>query len=140
MESSTRQQHRRARNRMSEELNPLNIANICGGVVPDRFDRCVQEIMRNIADVNTPDDVKRELTMTISFEPDPSRQSATALVNFKTKLIGAEPKAALVFMRKLPDGSMAVYADNPAQMNLPLDETTIGKPTLVAAAKSDTGV
>ena len=54
----------------------LSIENICGGAVPERFQRELASVLQNINDPNNPAETKRSLTLQFDFEPFPDRNGA----------------------------------------------------------------
>ena len=55
-----------------------NIGNLCGGAIPEVFDRTLEQVMKNIADINCPAEQKREITLKISFKPVQKRHGVAA--------------------------------------------------------------
>jgi hypothetical protein len=99
---------------MEAEAIELNIGNICNGAVPQLFDREVREVLENIADVNTPADSKRKITLEFTFAPTPDRKSAVVSVSCKSKTSGAEDQAGTIFFRKKL-GKIEAFAEDPRQ-------------------------
>lgn len=100
-----------------EEATELNIGNICGGAVPEVFDREVREILENIADLNTKPEAKRQITLTFDFAPGPDRKSAIVSFTCKSKQVGVQPKAGTIFFSKRL-GQIHAYTEDPRQDRL----------------------
>jgi uncharacterized protein YdhG (YjbR/CyaY superfamily) len=100
-----------------DEATELNIGNICGGAVPEVFEREVQEILENIADLNTKPDAKRQITLTFDFAPGPDRKSAVVLFSCKSKQVGVEPKGGTIFFSKRL-GKISAFTEDPRQDRL----------------------
>jgi hypothetical protein len=101
---------------MQPEPIELNVGNVADGVVPELFDTEIRKILSNIADVNTPADAKRKLTIDFDFAPTPDRKSAVVTVTAKTKLQGMEGKAGTIYFRKSQvTQAIEAYAEDPRQ-------------------------
>jgi hypothetical protein len=95
----------------------LNIGNICGGAVPEVFDREVKYILENIADLNTKAEAKRQIVLTFDFKPGPDRKSAIVSFQCRSKVVGVKPMAGTVFFAKRMNG-MQAYTEDPRQDRL----------------------
>lgn len=95
----------------------LNIGNICGGAVPEVFDREIAEILENIADLNTKPEAKRQITLTFDFAPGPDRKSAIVSFTCKSKQVGVQPKQGTIFFAKRM-GGITAYTEDPRQDRL----------------------
>lgn len=100
-----------------EEAAELNIGNICGGAVPEVFDREIREILENISDLNTKPDAKRQITLVFDFMPGPDRKSAVVNFTCKSKQAGVESKAGTIFFSKRL-GAIQAYTEDPRQDRL----------------------
>jgi hypothetical protein len=101
---------------MQPEPIDLNIGNICEGAVPELFLREVINVLQNIADVNTPADAKRKISMEWVFLPTPDRKSAVVSVTCTSKIAGVEAKAGTIYFRQSPiTKGIEAYAEDPRQ-------------------------
>jgi hypothetical protein len=100
-----------------DEPMELNIGNICGGAVPEVFDREVKAILENISDLNTKPEAKRQIVLTFEFRPGPDRKSAIVCFSCKAKHVGVEPTAGTIFFAKRMGGIQA-YTEDPRQDRL----------------------
>ena len=66
-----------------------NIGNLCGGAIPEVFDRTLEQVMKNIADINCPAEQKREITLKISFKPAENRELGEVSFKCEAKLASA---------------------------------------------------
>lgn len=107
---------RERRRGMAEEIN---IGNICNSSVPDVFMRALKDVLKNIADPNTPAEQKRKLTLEFTFTPHASREIGEVAFKTKTTLASVEAKKGAFFMgRKMANGDVRGYAHDPKQEEL----------------------
>lgn len=52
----------------------INIGNIAKGCVPEVFEHAMQQVLKNIADINTSATQKRQITLKFTFKPSESRE------------------------------------------------------------------
>jgi len=112
-----------------EKEQTLKLSNLCQGGAEEIFQRDLAKILENIADVNTPSDTVRELTLKIKFAPSLDRRSA--MVEFigsilTTKLSGVAAMSAKIYFTR-QGNEMKAYPENPSQTAL------FGKPATEAA-------
>lgn len=95
----------------------LSIENICGGAVPERFERELSELLKNISDPNTDAEQKRTIVLEFQFTPFPDRSGAQVVLLCKGKLATAEPVPGNIFFAR--NGAMLkAYSHDPRQDNL----------------------
>lgn len=70
---------------MSKLIN-FNLADLAEGGVQEKLDRAVKEVAENITNPNFESNKKRQIIMTMSFNPDKKRQTASVEVEVRTKL------------------------------------------------------
>lgn len=95
----------------------LNIGNICGGAVPELFEREVQQLMKNVGDLNTDPEAKRSITFEFHFKPSPDRKSAVVKLTCKAKHAGVNSVAGSVFMTTA-HGQVLAFTEDPRQSRL----------------------
>lgn len=95
----------------------LGIENICGGAVPEVFERELREVLENIADRNTPADAKRTIVLEFQLAPFPDRSGASVAFHCKGKLAAISPVAGSVFFAKR-GAVIEAYAHDPRQTQL----------------------
>lgn len=104
----------------------LSITNICGGAVPEHFEREIIELLKNVMDPNTDAEQKRTITLQFEFTPFADRSGALVELITKGKLAPAEPVPGSVFFAK--QGALVkAYAHDPRQENLFGTEKSINK-------------
>ena len=96
------------------ETETLNLLNLCDGAAVEVFEREMQEVLNNIADVSTPSDAKRQITLTFDITPFPDRKGAHVAVSCKGKLSGVAATAGTIFISKQAGGVRA-YIEDPRQ-------------------------
>ncbi len=57
--------------------NEISITSICGGAVPEIFQRELYEVLKNIADPNTNPEKTRTITLKFIFKPTEDMSSAS---------------------------------------------------------------
>jgi len=62
------------------------LEEVNGGVVQDLWDGALKEVLNNISDGNMAAENTRSITITISFKPTKTRESAVVVVDVRTKL------------------------------------------------------
>lgn len=65
----------------------VDLSTICGGAVPEIFNRELQEIMANITDPNTSVKKSRRIVLTFDFEPMADRKSVAISFGINSKLV-----------------------------------------------------
>lgn len=70
---------------MSKLIN-FNLADLAEGGVQEKLDRAVKEVAENITNPNFESNKKRQIIMTMSFNLDKKRQTASVEVEVRTKL------------------------------------------------------
>ena len=93
------------------EIESLNLLNIGKGALPELFQREIDTVLANIADVNTEQDQDRKITMEVVFTPFKDRDGAQIGITFKTKLAGVKGVASTVFINKHEGRLVAVPED-----------------------------
>lgn len=99
----------------------LNIGNICGGAVPEVFERELREILANISDPNTPANAKRSIVFEFKFEPSSSREVAEVTFLCKSKLAPVTSVTGNIFLSRRT-GKVRAFANDPRQEALFAEE------------------
>ena len=97
------------------DLTPLNLASMSRGAAFELFEKCLNEIVKNIADTDTPAESSRGIALTFKFKPESDRRTVHVTVSAKTSLVGAADHCSKVFLGKTTDGSMLVFDQDPRQ-------------------------
>lgn len=94
-----------------EELETLNIQNICKGSVPELFDREISAVVANVLDPNTPTDKARKITLEVIFNPFSDRSGAEVELKISTKLSGATTVKSNMFIHRSAGKDYALPQD-----------------------------
>lgn len=111
---------------MSEQQR-LSLTNLGDGGALELFDVALQEVLKNIQDLNTPADAARSITLTVTFKPEKSRDLSKFKYKVVPKLAPIAEQEGRVFLAQQPDASGSYYATehNPKQPNLAFHESEI---------------
>lgn len=83
---------------MKQEYEAVSLDRLNGGQVVALFDRELSDVLKNIADENTPAKATRSITIQINIKPEEERESAVIEVSAKSKLAAVKPsKSFAVF-------------------------------------------
>jgi hypothetical protein len=100
---------------ISSNLDRLSLTNICNGAVPERFERALTAIMKNIRDPMAPAKQKRKMTLEFEFEPHTDRSGAEVTFSIKEKLAGDETVKGNIYMFCPPGGELTACPRDPRQ-------------------------
>ncbi|HAB60887.1 MAG TPA: replication terminator protein, partial [Lachnospiraceae bacterium] len=67
-------------------MKQVNLEKFAGGALSQQVSRAINQVMRNMQDVNTPSKDKRKVTVDLTFEQDEQREDVQVIINVKTKL------------------------------------------------------
>lgn len=117
-----------------DDPETLCLANICGGVVEQVFQRELSQILANIADVNTEPEAKRKITFEFTFEPFEDRSGAKILFACKSKQVPTDMAPGIMFLAQKGTTFLA-FAHDPKQTRL--FQQTSGKDLAAGEKKKD---
>lgn len=92
----------------------VNIGNICGGAVPEVFERVLTEVLENIADINTNPTAKRKISLEFVFTPGHTREVSEVEFRCSSKTAPTTSVKGNVFLSKRM-GSVQAFARDPRQ-------------------------
>src|SRR5262249_27371386 len=101
----------------------INIGSICGGALPEVFQKAVQQVLENCADINYPAEAVRAISITVKFKPSESREVGEVAFNVITKLPSVKPAKGNFFLSKRL-GAVRGYCRDPRQDQLFRSEPT----------------
>lgn len=106
---------------MDQVRETMNIGNVARGSVPEVFEHSVEQVIKNIRDVNTSPTQKRKITLEFIFAPSETRE--TGDIEFKSTVKLAAIKAATgnFFIAATGAGSRA-YCRDPRQDSLFIEQ------------------
>lgn len=88
--------------------SPLDIRTVNNGGVVEAVNFALAKVADNIADVNTPPDKPRTVTLKITFKPDESRTLIAAKAVVTTSLQPQEPQTITVVLDRI-DGAPVLF-------------------------------
>lgn len=71
-------------------VNPIDLSNLAGGAIAERFNVELSKVLENIADPNTDPKKARSLTVKLTFKADEERDIANVSIETKTALASAK--------------------------------------------------
>jgi hypothetical protein len=96
----------------------MNLGNLCGGDILRVADTTLDKILKNIVDIQTPAEQKREMIIKVKFEPAENRELGTVSFTCEAKLASVKPSKGNFFIARRTDGSVRGYARDPKQTEL----------------------
>lgn len=66
----------------------INLTELAGGTLQEKFDREITRVIQNMQDPNTPFGEKRGITINLSFHQNEARNDAKIEISVKSKLAG----------------------------------------------------
>lgn len=97
------------------DLTPLNLGSIARGAAIELFDKCLNDVARNIADPDTPAEAGRAITITFKFKPEGDRRAVEVTTSAKTTLAGAKDHASKIYLGKDTENHPVVFDQDPRQ-------------------------
>lgn len=108
--------------------DPLTLLNICGGAAAEVFDRELQQVLANIADINTSAAKSRKITLTFDLKPYSDRSAAEINFTCTSKLAPVAPVTASAFIVR-QGGEVRAFANDVRQEEMfPPDEPPARRP------------
>lgn len=117
---------------MPEE--PVTLVSLKGGAAVELFDRALEDVLKNIADVNTDPKAVRKISLDFVFKPGEERDTGAVLIRANTKLAGIQPAGTIVYFGRL-GGKLAAVENNPKQLTF--DQGKPGPVPIDAAARKE---
>lgn len=81
-------------------MKQVNLEKFAGGALSQQVSRAINQVMRNMQDVNTPSKDKRKVTVDLTFEQDEQREDVQVVINVKTKLSSTIPSKTKFYVGK----------------------------------------
>lgn len=94
-----------------QKLETLDLSNICGGALPELFERELQAVVANIADPNADPKKKRAISVEFTFTPFKDRSGAQVDMRVVSKLSGNELVTSNFFIHKTAEKTYALPRD-----------------------------
>lgn len=118
---------------MAEPID-MQLETLCGGGVAAQFALALAEVAKSIQDVNTDAESKRQVVLTLTFEPDADRRVCTASAQINTKLPGRSPLRTIAYVKTRAGGAGFIEQAPPEQQVL--DEVANFRPAVHAGGKA----
>jgi len=103
---------------MNANPKPLTLGNIAGGAAEEVFGRELQAILENIADVNTPAETKRKISLEFSFSPSKDRSMAAIELKCSSKVAAIGKVDSTVFIFRSASGAVVAAPHDPRQADM----------------------
>ena len=102
-------------------MEPMSYANLGSGAAAEMFDRELEKVLANIQDPNHPYKPKREITLSVAFYPDESREKARIEISVASKAPGfrACETQAYIGLDPRDKTKPRAYDSNPNQNRMP---------------------
>lgn len=81
------------------DYKEVNLNSINSGAATELFDEEFKKVIKNIMDVNTSAQASREIQITVKIRPSKDRQTATTLIQVKSKLAPLKPHEHFLHFR-----------------------------------------
>jgi hypothetical protein len=95
----------------------LSLANICGGAVEEVFQRELDAVLSNIADINTNPEQKRKIALEFTLKPFEDRSGCQIEFSCKSKTSPVNTVKGTMFLQRRGTGMIAI-AHDPKQARL----------------------
>lgn len=98
----------------------VTLANLGDGAALEQFQAAFDEVLRNVADINTDPEQRRSVALTVSIVPNEDREIGEMQIKVSTKLAGTKPVKTTVFIVRHA-GQVIAVEQNPKQLALGMD-------------------
>lgn len=111
--------------------DPLTLLNICNGAAAEIFDRELNQVLENIADINTSSEKRRKIVLTFDFKPYSDRSAAEVSLTCKSTLAPVNQINASAFIVR-KDGAVRAFNNDIRQGEMfPTEEPAPREPNVV---------
>lgn len=102
---------------MRMDSDMVTLSTLKGGACVELFQRELEAVLANIADLNTDHKVKRKITLEVVFTSDEERTSSAVGVKCSAKLAPAKQTASVLY-HGIRRGKRIAVESNPSQSDL----------------------
>ena len=95
----------------------MNIGNIARGAAPEVFEHALEQVLKNISDINTSATQKRKIVLSFVFEPSETRELGEVTFGCEVKLASLKAAKGNFFISKR-GSDIRAYARDPRQDDL----------------------
>lgn len=99
------------------QAKKVDLSTICGGSVPEVFDRTFKELLGNITDVNTSTKKARRIILTFDFHPMADRKTVAISFGCNSKLVPVSSVESNMFLSE-QGGQLEAYTNDVRQEEL----------------------
>lgn len=85
---------------MMDVKETINLGNIARGSVPEVFEHALQQVFRNISDINTSPTQKRQIVLRFTFKASETREVGEITFACEEKLASIKPANGNFFIAK----------------------------------------
>ena len=117
--------------------NIKKLDDLMEGALTSRFNRCFDELLRNVFDPNTDPEKKRKIILTVTVQPNKDRTSASFSTDIKTVTAPPITLSQMVLIARDDDGNVVaqeVTTQVPGQIGM---DGGINVPNVVRFHKPD---
>ncbi|MHB8303635.1 MAG: hypothetical protein ACYDC6_12470 [Acidobacteriaceae bacterium] len=101
-----------------QEPVTINFGNVSDGALIEAFDLKLQEVLKNIADVNTSATAKREIVLRLILKPKDDRVQIVTRLHCDAKLAPIVEVESRIFVGRDAAGNLYALSDDPRQLNI----------------------
>ncbi|MFW6010845.1 MAG: hypothetical protein ACOC9H_02890 [Gemmatimonadota bacterium] len=103
------------------KLHEVTLETLAGGAAPERFDRELKRVIKNIRDPNTDPEAKRKIKLEVTFVPGKNRADIHVGLHVEAKLAPVAPLATMLHVGE-KGGEDVLIGYDPNQPSLFPDE------------------
>lgn len=112
---------------MDQVRETMNIGNIARGSVPEVFAHALEQVYKNISDINTSATQKRSIVLKFTFDPSETREVGEVTFSCETKIASIKAAKGNFFLAKR-GSEVRGYARDPKQDELFAQEAPAAGP------------
>lgn len=109
---------------MNNQLKEVTLDNIAGGAAVELFERELEAVTKNIADINTDPKKARKINITVTLKPEENREEIKMSVSACSVLASVKPASRILYLGKL-DGKPKLYGNNPHQTSFEFNSPNV---------------
>lgn len=100
------------------ELQEITLETLDGGGAMELWQDRFEELLRNVADMNTDPEAAREIVLKVKVQPHKSRELGEITYAIALKTAGPKPISATAYFGKTEDGRIVAQGRDPRQGDL----------------------
>ncbi len=103
---------------MNDETITVSIGNVADGAMVVAFERALNEVLKNIADPNTPATQSRSIVLRLKIKPKDDRVQLSTEFTCESKLASITPNQSRMFLGRDKEGALYALLGDPRQLNI----------------------